>query len=704
MTNNAELNQTREGDLRRAAESRLTSSLDEHSAQAIVHELRVHEIELEMQNEALRSTQLALEDTRDRYHDLFEFAPVGYLTLNRTGIIDHINLAAVRLLGVERAQALGRRLVAFVADDDRDPCHIYLRKLSTTPSEHGSDACELSLQQPGGARFPARLHGLAIPSADGEFTLRIALTDLSESRQLAALNESETRLRLAIEAIPGGLYDWNRRTGALYWNSSFNDNCKFRERGFSPQRCWWRERVHRQDLQRIRSVLIEAIRGRRQQFSVEYRIQCNDGQWCDVLDRAQIVRDANGHVARFVGTLTDISAYKESAQRQAKINDVLENLVRRRTAEIDSRTRAFLESERFSRETMDSIDIRLCVLDERGAIIARNKAWRDFEAREGGCESCTVRRHPLPRYGMGCWSLVAKHQVDQAVADLLARRREAFALEYECTSRSAPRWFEMYITRFEGEGPTRLVIRHKECTARKLAEIEQRRSAERIKQLVRHADSVSEAKNAAIARELHDELGASLTMLKLGLATLAGQERDHRARETFSALIEQANNALKVTRRISGSLRPPTLDTLGLVTAVRAHMEQFSLTTGIASTLLPARERIELSDAANIAVFRIVQEALTNVAKHADARHVLVNARKYRETLIVRIVDDGCGIRDGAMQRNDAFGIIGMRERIQHLGGALSIGRTPFGSGTRLTLRVPIDGQQGTRKRRKHAL
>ena len=682
--------------LRRAAEARLSESTQDHDTQHVLHELQVHQIELEMQNEALRSAQLALEDSRARYHDLFEFAPVGYLKLTCNGIIRKINRAAVCMLGVEREQALDRRLVAFVANDDRDRCHVFLRQLGAAPAGKKIKACELKLQRLDGTPLPTRLSGAAASPGQGGFALRVTLTDLSESRQLAALNESETRLRLAVEAIPGGLYDWHRGVDSLYWNSSYIDACTFGKRGFTPRRCWWRDRIHPEDLQRVRRTLIKAIREGKRQFSVEYRLRFDDGEWCHVLDRGHILRDAKGRIERFVGTLTDISTYIETAQRQARINEMLEDLVVQRTTQIEARTRALAESERFARETMDSIDIRLCVLDERGTVITTNKAWREFEASEIACAHPKhAGGHRLQPYGMSCWAPATRDKVSQAVSDMLAGRRDAFSFEYECASEHESRWFEMFITRFAGDGPTRLVIRHKETTERKLAELEQRHAAQRIKQMVRHADSMSEARNAAVARELHDELGASLTMLKLGLATLAEKQHGEAPQDTFAALIEQADNALKVTRRISGSLRPPVLDTLGLVAAIKSHMAQFSLTTGIGTTLRPARERIQLSDAANIAVFRIVQEALTNVAKHARASHVVVNARRHHDTMIVRIVDDGSGIPEDALQRPDAFGIVGMRERIQHLGGTLSIGARPLGSGTRLTLRVPIDGASG---------
>ncbi len=681
--------------LRKNADACSGPALDGDTTAALLHELRVHQIELGMQNEALRSSQLALEDARDRYVHLFEFAPVGYLTLSRNGIIDEINLTATRMLGVERVQLLGHRLVEFVQNADRDRCHVFLRKLCTAPAEH---ACEVCMQRPDDELLPVRLNGTAlpseqgpnVPSGQGSFALRITLTDISESRQLAALNETAMRLRLAVEAIPGGLYDWNRDTGSLYWHSTLSEGCKFKDRGMIPDRRWWHQCVHADDLRRIRPVLTDAIKRGRLRFGVEYRMRCHDGSWCHVLDRAQILRDANGRVTRFVGTLTDITAYKETAQRQAMLKEALETQVATRTAESERRARDLADAERFARETIDSLDTRLCVLDEAGEIIATNRAWREFEASEIDCSHAAPAEDgdSLP-YGMACWTSGAKDRVKQAVADILTGRRMAFSFEYECASEAGSHWFEMFITRFAGSGPTRLVIRHREITERKLSELEQRRSAERIKQLGRHVDAMSEAKNAAIARELHDELGASLTMLKLGLATLAERPAQRETKETFGALLQQVDTALQVTRRISGSLRPPTLDTLGLAATVRSHVAQYALTTGIATTLRLAKDHFDLSNATTIAVFRIIQEALTNVAKHAGASRVVISVRCYRGTLIVRIVDNGNGIGEAAVQRPGAFGIIGMRERAQHVGGTLTLGRRALGNGTRLTLRVP---------------
>ena len=670
-----------------SAAPRADASTDDRVS-ALTHELGVRQVELEMQNEALRSTQLALEDARDRYLNLFEFAPVGYLALSRNGIINEINLTATRMLGAERVQLLGHRLVEFIAFDDRDRCHVFLRRLCAAPGEM---RCNVLLRRADRSDLPVRLSGAAVPSEQGPFALRITLTDISEHRQLEELTESEMRLRLAVEAIPGGLYDWDRRSDSLHWSTTLSAGRDFYAMGVAPSRQLWRERVDADDLRRVRPMMVEAMKHGRHRFSVEYRVRCNDGSWCHVLDRAHVLYDRVGRVARMVGTLTDITAYKETAHRQNRLNEVLEELVAQRTAEAEGRAQALASAERFARETIDSIDTRLGVLDERGNVIATNKAWREFEAGEIGCvRAVTPDDGPSDPYGMACWTRVTRGKARKAVADLLAGRRDAFQLEYQCASKHAPRWFEMHITRFAGAGPTRVVIRHKDITARKQAELDQLRWADRVKQLARHVDSISEARNAAIARELHDELGASLTMLRLGLATLAEQPRGEGARETCTALLGQVDNALQVTRRISGSLRPPTLDALGLITTIRAHVKQFSLTTGIATTLRLAEPKSCLPDATNIAVFRIIQEALTNVAKHSGATRVIISAREWRGTLAVRIVDNGAGIDQDALLRADAFGIIGMRERANHLGGTLKIGGRATGSGTRVSLCVPI--------------
>ncbi|CDK98870.1 PAS/PAC sensor signal transduction histidine kinase [Magnetospirillum gryphiswaldense MSR-1 v2] len=160
----------------------LTASKGPLSPEHLLHELRVHQAELEMQNEELRRTQQALEESRDRYVDLYEFAPVGYLTLSSTGTIAEINLTGAAMLGVERGNLISRRFTTFVAAAEQDRWHRHLVHALHHP---GRQECELTLSHADGTQFSAHLDCLR-QERDSVPVLRVALADISIRKQAEA--------------------------------------------------------------------------------------------------------------------------------------------------------------------------------------------------------------------------------------------------------------------------------------------------------------------------------------------------------------------------------------------------------------------------------------------------------------------------------------------------------------------------------------
>ncbi len=507
----------------------------------------------------------------------------------------------------------------------------------------------------------------------------------------AALAAGDARFRLAMEAVAGVVYEWHRRSGATYWSSGLARIFGVSDLDAEDSRVWWRANVHPEDRPRVRAEILQAHKAGHDQLQMEYRMRHGCGHWLHVADCARIVRDANGRLERVVGSLTDISARKEAEAELRRINDSLELLVARRTAEAEARTVALQESERFARATIDALDFALCVLDERGHIIAVNRVWREFAQANGGDEKllgegadylavCSAAAGPAcPVAG----------RVADAVRTAIAGGRQSFSVEYECHAPEERRWFVMHLSAFPSDGPLRLVIKHEEISARKLAEEERLASARRIKRLAAHLATVREEQSASIAREVHDELGGTLTMVKLSLAMI-GDGMDHAAPQhaALNSVLDQVSAALQTVKRISTNLRPATLDTLGFIATVKWYAAQFSQMTGIATELhLP--DYVGLSRSVATTAFRIVQEALTNVAKHAQASRVVIAVEHDRQQLAIAIEDDGIGLSDASQAKPDSFGLIGMLERAQDLGGQLSIAGMP-GAGTRLALRIPL--------------
>ncbi len=182
--------------LRTEAEARLVdtkpSAAPKRSAEELLHELQVHQIELEMQNEELRRAQVALEESRDRYVDLYEFAPVGYLTLSDTGQIEAANLTAAALLGVERRKLLKKRFSTLVAPEDRDRFHNFF---AGPLRQEARQTCELLLQRGDDSVFPVHLDCLRVTRPGAAPVERITLTDVSELRR------AETAMRRLNETL-----------------------------------------------------------------------------------------------------------------------------------------------------------------------------------------------------------------------------------------------------------------------------------------------------------------------------------------------------------------------------------------------------------------------------------------------------------------------------------------------------------------------
>ena len=171
-------------ELRRRAEAKLradtakaSQTRTEASTQRIVHELQVHQIELEMQNEELRQSRAELEAGLERYTDLYDFAPVGYLTLGRDGAIRQVNLTGARLLGVERARLLGRRLGVFVGESDRAVFHAFLEKVFASQAK---EVCEVALLNEG--KGPLNMQFTATVSQDGQ-ECRVMMVDTTERKR-----------------------------------------------------------------------------------------------------------------------------------------------------------------------------------------------------------------------------------------------------------------------------------------------------------------------------------------------------------------------------------------------------------------------------------------------------------------------------------------------------------------------------------------
>ena len=256
-----------------------------------------------------------------------------------------------------------------------------------------------------------------------------------------------------------------------------------------------------------------------------------------------------------------------------------------------------------------------------------------------------------------------------------------------------------YVIRVEGK-PVRMVGGMSDVSARKEAEDELRNSRQQLRALSARLESLREEERTRIAREIHDELGQMLTGLKMDLRWIEKKVGEIDGHPALNPVIDKAVEAgeladqtITAVQRIAAELRPGVLDQLGLFTALKHEAQRFQKRTNIACKVELRSRQPELPAQVATAVFRIFQETLTNVARHAEATEVRVTFREEGSRVIFEVADNGRGMPADALGSPKALGLLGMKERAAVLRGDVQFHGSP-GRGTTVTLRLPLSATE----------
>jgi signal transduction histidine kinase len=231
-----------------------------------------------------------------------------------------------------------------------------------------------------------------------------------------------------------------------------------------------------------------------------------------------------------------------------------------------------------------------------------------------------------------------------------------------------------------------------EVAERVAAEAALARSRDQLRDLADRLQAVREEERTRVAYRIHDELGQQLAGLKMDIAWIERRERDQRSAEAIGKLRDMSHlidSMVSTVRLITTELRPGLLDDFGLAAAIEWQLQEFEVRTGIATELDGADPDPPLSIERATGLFRIVQEALSNVAWHAQAQHVAVRLAHSPGELCLSVHDDGLGIGPEPLANPKSLGLLGMRERARLLGGEMDISGAP-GAGTTLLVRIPL--------------
>jgi len=371
----------------------------------------------------------------------------------------------------------------------------------------------------------------------------------------------------------------------------------------------------------------------------------------------------------------DITERKKLELQLQLFNEALEEQVKRKTAELTDYKYA-----------LDQFSI-VSIADERGIIKYVNDNFCKISgytaAEQIGLNHCIVvsHRHPA-QFIEDLWLTISKGRVWKGEFCNEAKDKSIY-------------WVDMTIIPFldEKNEPYEYLILEGDITERKSAVELLSRSYQDIRQLASHLQDIREEERASIAREIHDELGQQLTGIKMDLSWIAKRKSvqdDIEVKQKSTTILNLLDTAIKTVRKIATDLRPSILDDLGLIAAIEWQCEEFERRSGITTEFKSTMPEFRYSSGIAIGLFRICQESLTNVARHAEANKICISLQEQdNENILLKIQDNGRGFEVGKIGDKKTLGLLGMRERTLMMGGEFRIESDP-GKGTTLFVTVPL--------------
>lgn len=233
----------------------------------------------------------------------------------------------------------------------------------------------------------------------------------------------------------------------------------------------------------------------------------------------------------------------------------------------------------------------------------------------------------------------------------------------------------------------------RDITERKEAEERLRRSSKLLRELATHLQSIREEERTMISQEIHDELGQVLTALKIQVSLLGNKlnKNQEPLKQKINSLADMIDSSVESVQKISSKLRPGILDELGLIAAIEWQAEEFQKLTNIKCSLALPKDELKLENDKATAIFRIFQEALTNVTRHSEANKVVVSLFNHQSNIYLEIHDNGKGITQEQIKDFKSLGIHGMNERAMVFGGEVLI-EGFSGKGTTVKVEIPYEG------------
>jgi PAS domain S-box-containing protein len=572
------------------------------------------------------------------YQRIFEIAHEGIWTIDADNRVNLVNQRMCEMLGYSREELIGRCVFDFIDELDRNA----VRQAVMRRRDGITETYDVRYRRKDGALIWGTVSACPIQNADGYAGGLAVVSDITARKKAEEeLRRSEQRFALIAKATKDAIYESDFSLQRTWFSEGALEIFGYTDNEIDYR--WWLDRLHPDDLDRMSAMTREVMEGKNDFSEAEYRLRRADGTFADVHARGFVVRDAGGRPLRMIGALMDVT--DQNAARAAVITS-------------QRRLQALFDN------TLDAI----LLVNERGYCIDANPS---AEAMLGYSVGEVKRMHfmklappSLESEAQQLWRHLRETGRQSTEFSVRRKDEKVIDIEYRAVADIQP-------------GVHLVVIR--DITDRKRNEIALAENRRRLEVLARQVVQTQEDERGRIARELHDEVGQVLTAVNLGLDAVqriadCGPCASKQIDETRAAVAL----AVQQIRDLSLGLRPLILDDLGLVPTLRWYLANQARKTGLTINFHGSPSVDHLPAEIETACFRIVQEAVTNVIRHAHATNVWVDFRQTgRDHVSLKVRDDGDGfdapLTLARWHANSRLGLAGMQERVKLLGGKIDI-------------------------------
>lgn len=604
--------------------------------------------------QAAREVNRELIERETRYRQMFEnHVSIAYLLDPESGRIIDANIAAAEFWGYSQQQLR----------------EMNIAEINTAPLER---IIQIMREKTEGKRYyvewrhrlkNGEVRDVQIFSGplayQGKVLVYSILHDITARKQAEkALAESEFRWKFALEGAGDGVWDWNLVTNEVQYSSRFKNMLGYAEEEIDNTYDAWEKLVHPADKPYVIAGVHAYLQGRTALYMSEYRMRSKTHDWKWVLARGMAIsRDDAGRALRIIGTQSDITDRKHAERRQVH-------------------------------RLIEAAPDPMILVDQDGCITFANTAAQStFGYAADEFNGLNVDNLVPLRIRDSHGDFRKQFRQREDVHSLTATEKMS-AMRKDGTEFP----IEMTLSKFKMEGQPVVIASIRDISERQRAANMLQQSFAQLRRLSDHQQNIKEEERKRIAQDIHDELGQNLLVLKMDVAMLCARTGGSHPKlnKRASLVLDNINAALQSVKTIMNNLRPATLE-LGLHPAVDWQVKQFERTSGIACELVTSAPdtHFGLDESQTIAVFRILQESLTNVARHSDATEVGITLCQHEHGFSMTVTDNGKGLQADDSGKENSFGLIGMKARTESLGGQLTISSSP-GKGTSLSISIPL--------------